>query len=132
MKSFMIFTRTKKVGVILKLDYEKAYDRVSWTFLEEMLLSRDFGDTWVSWIMKLVKGGSLCVRINDENSSYFKPGKGLRQGDPLSPLLFNLVADVFTRMLMKVASTNLISGLLPHIIDAGVISLQYADDTLLF
>jgi retron-type reverse transcriptase len=128
----MIFTRTKKVGVILKLDYEKAYDRVSWTFLEEMLLSRSFGDTWVKWIMKLVKGGSLCVRINDENSSYFTPGKGLRQGDTLSPLLFNLVADVFTRMLMKVASTNLISGLLPHIIDGGVISLQYADDTLLF
>jgi hypothetical protein len=80
-----------------------------------MLLSRGFGDTWVSWIIKLVKGGSLCLRINDENSSYFKPGKGLRQGDPLSPLLFNLVADVFTRMLMKATSTNLIYGLLPHI-----------------
>jgi hypothetical protein len=78
----------KESGVILKLDYAKAYDSVSWTFLEEMLLSRGFGDTWVKWIMKLVKGGSLCVRINDENGSYFKPGKGLRQGDTLSPLLF--------------------------------------------
>jgi len=72
------------------------------------------------------------LRINDENISYFKPGKGLRQGDPVSPLLFNLVADVFTRMLMKAASTNLISGLLPHIFYGGVISVQYADDTLLF
>ena len=77
----------------------------------------------------MVKGGSLCVRINDENSTYFKPGKGLRQGDPLSPLLFNLVADIFTRMLMKAAANNLISGLLPQVLEGGVI---YADDTLLF
>jgi hypothetical protein len=53
--------KNKESGIILKLDYEKAYDRVSWTFLEEMLLSRGFEETWVSWIMKLVKGGSLCV-----------------------------------------------------------------------
>jgi hypothetical protein len=109
--------------VILKLDYEKAYDRVSWSFLEDMLISRGFGRTWVSWIMKVVKGGSLCVRINDENSTYFKPGKGLRQGDPLSPLLFNLVADIFTMMLVKAASNNLIAGLLPKEIAGGVVSL---------
>jgi hypothetical protein len=63
---------------MLKLDYEKAYDRVSWSFLEDTLISRGFGKKWVSWIRKVVRGGSLCIRINDENSSYFKPGKGLR------------------------------------------------------
>jgi hypothetical protein len=53
--------KNKESGVILKLDYEKAYDRVSWSFLEEMLVSRGFGKTWVSGIMKLVKGGStMC------------------------------------------------------------------------
>ena len=124
--------RSKEEGVMLKLDYEKAYDRVSWSFLEDMLKSRGFGERWISWIRKVVRGGSLCIRMNDENSSYFKPGKGLRQGDPLSPLLFNLVADVFSRMLMKAAKQNLITGLLPQVIDGGIISLQYADDTLLF
>jgi len=87
--------KNKESGVVLKLDYEKAYDRVR-SFLEDMLVSRGFGDTWVKWIMKVVNGGSLCIRINDENNTYFKPRKGLRQGDPLSPLLFNLVADIFT------------------------------------
>jgi hypothetical protein len=72
------------------------------------------------------------VRINDCESDYFLTGKGLRQGDPLSPLLFNFVADVFTRMLVKAAQQNLISGLLQRFRDGGVFSLQYADDTLLF
>ena len=44
--------RKKDSGVILKLDYEKAYDRVSWDFLEEMLKSRGFGDKWRWWISK--------------------------------------------------------------------------------
>ena len=48
------------------------------------------------------------------------------------PLLFNLVADIFTRMLIKAARSNLVSGLMPQVIEGGIISLQYADDTLLF
>jgi hypothetical protein len=77
--------RKNESGIILKLDYEKAYDRVSWNFLEEMLTKRGFGAKWRGWISKVVQGGSICIRINDENSAFFKPGKGLRQGDPLSP-----------------------------------------------
>lgn len=115
MKLFMRCTKTKKMGVILKLDYEKTYDRGNWDFLEEMLRSRGFGEKWICWIRKVVRGGSICIRINDENSSYFKPGKGLRQGDALSPLLFNFVADVFSRMLMKAATQDLIIGLLPQV-----------------
>jgi hypothetical protein len=81
---------------------------------------------------KVIQGGSICIRINDENSVNFKPGKGLRQGDPLSPIMFNLVADIFTRMLMKVARSNLVSGLLTRAVEGDVLTLQYADDTLLF
>ena len=118
--------------MVLKLDYEKAYDRVSWSFLEEMLETRGFGGRWRGWLRQVVRGGSICIRINDENSIFFKSGKGLRQGDPLSPLLFNLVADVFSRMLMKAARHGLVTGLLPQVVEGGIISLQYADDTLLF
>jgi len=48
------------------------------------------------------------------------------------PPLFNLVADIFTRMLIKAARSNLVSGLMPQVIEGGIISLKYADDTLLF
>lgn len=89
--------KSKEKGVILKLDYEKAYDRVSWDFLFEVLQTRGFSPKWIHWIEMLVTGGSLGILVNGEESPYFKPGKGLRQGDPLSPILFNLVGDVFTR-----------------------------------
>jgi hypothetical protein len=124
--------KRKEKGLILKLDYEKAYDKIDWQFLEEMLKSRGFEVRWVRWIMKLVKGGSICISLNDENSPFFSPGKGLRQEDPLSPLLFNLVGDVFTRMLVKAARKGHITGFMSSLYPEGVLSLQYADDTLLF
>jgi hypothetical protein len=113
---------------VLKIDYEKAYDRFNWDFLEEMMSSRGVGSKCVSWVMKLVNNGSIAIRLNDRNSGFFKPGKGLRQGNPLSPLLFNLLTDVFTRMLLKAAQ----GGPMYSLYLEGFIILQYVDDTLLF
>jgi hypothetical protein len=124
--------KSNKKGIVLKFDYEKAYDRVNWNFLEEMMVSRGFGPKWVKWVMSLVKNGSIAIRLNDKNNGFFRPGKGLRQGDPLSPLLFNLVVDVFTRMLVRAAQGGHITGLMTSLYLEGVISLQYADDTLIF
>ena len=119
-------------GVVLKLDYEKAYDRVSWDFLFEVLKTRNFSPVWTNWMELLVKGGSVGVNLNGEESSFFSPGKGLRQGDPISPLLFNLVVDVLNRMLEKAARGGLIKGLLTDFTPNGIISLQYTDDTIIF
>lgn len=55
---------SKESGAILKLDNEKAYDRVSWDFLFEVLESRDFSNTWISWIRHLGIGGSIGVNLN--------------------------------------------------------------------
>ena len=97
-----------------------------------MLQSRGFGPIIRKWIKSFLVGAQFCVRVNDENSSYFRASKGLKQGDPSSSILFNLVADVFSKMLMKAASAGLIKGLLPQVVPGDVISLQYADDTILF
>lgn len=77
-------------------------------------------------------GGSVGIMVNGEETSYFKPGKGLRQGDPISPLLFNIVGDALSRMLAKASSRGLIKGVLNDFREGGIISLQYADDTILF
>ena len=97
-----------------------------------MLRSRGFGEKWIGWVCSCLYQGTFAVKINDTIGPHFVGGKGLKQGDPSSPLLFNLVADVFSKMLKKATSHNLIKGLLPHVVPGGVVNLQYADDTLLF
>jgi hypothetical protein len=77
--------KSKAPGVLIKLDYEKAYDRVNLDFLVEILKSRGFGDNWIGWIKDIVFGGSVSVLANGEESATFKTGKGLRQGDPCLP-----------------------------------------------
>lgn len=69
--------------------------------------------------------------MNDLIGPYIKSFKGVRQGDPLSPILFNFVADGLSRMILKAQSNNLFCGLIDHIIDKGVAVLQYADDTII-
>lgn len=71
-------------GCVIKLDYDKAYDRVNWDFLFKILESRSFSPCWVKSIERVIKNGSVGVMLNGEESRFFKTGKGLRQGDPLS------------------------------------------------
>ena len=76
--------------MLLKLDLEKAYDRVRWDFLEDTLKAAGLSQAWVGRIMDCVSGPSMSILWNGEKSESFKPARGLRQGDPLSPYLFVL------------------------------------------
>jgi hypothetical protein len=114
----------KESGLVFKLDYEKAYDRVDRSFLLKMLKQRGFSPKCMYLIQSLLNKGSVGVRINDVNSDFFETSRGVRQGDPVSPILFYFLADVFTRMLIKAASNNLISGLFRSFCPFGIISMQ--------
>jgi hypothetical protein len=70
--------KRKEPGVILKLDYEKDYDKVNLDFLFEILTTRGFCSRWIGWVESLIKGGSVGVILNGQESSFFKTGKGLR------------------------------------------------------
>ena len=91
---------------MLKLDYETTFDKVDLDFLEDLLETSGFGPLWISMILKIVRDGWIGVKINQVEGTFFKTSKGLRQGDPLSPLLFNLVVDVVTRMLSLLPKTS--------------------------
>jgi hypothetical protein len=71
------------------------------------------------------------IKVNDQVGRYFQTKKGLRQGDPLSSLLFNLVVDMLATLITRAREEGQIDGLVPHLIDGGLSILQYADDTIL-
>ena len=93
--------RKKQSGVIFKVDFEKAYDKVNWNFLHNMMVKKGFGDKWCDWVLKTVKGGKVAIKTNDVVGPYFSTHKGVRQGDPFSPLLFNIAADGLACMIQK-------------------------------
>jgi hypothetical protein len=77
-----------------------------------------------------VSGGSVAIKVNDDIGHYFQTKKGLRQGDPLSPILFNIVADMLAIMIERAKSDGLFEGVIPHLVDGGLSIFQYANDTM--
>ncbi len=121
---------SKRRAALLKIDFQRAFDQVNWDFLLDLLRTRGFSPTWIGWISTLLSSTSSAVFLNGVTSTFSSWARGLRQGDPLSPLLFNLCIDVIYRMLQQAASE---SQFLPvGVADVRFHSLQFADDLLLF
>ena len=92
---------------------------------------REFHPQWIEWVRKILVGGTVSVKLNDEIGPYFQSSKGVCQGDPFSPFLFNLAANCLTKMVIKAQQNGLFKGLAADLIPNGVAVLQYADDTIL-
>jgi retron-type reverse transcriptase len=76
--------------------------------------------------------GSVAVKVNDNLGHYFQTRKGVRQGDPLSPILFNIVVDMLAILISRAKEAEQIHGMVSHLVDEGLSVLQYADDTVIF
>ena len=103
--------RSGELGIICKLDLEKAYDHVNWDFLLYMLEMCGFGERWCGRIHHCVSMVCFSVLINGMPASFFNRSRGLTQGDPLS-LLFVLVMEAFSRMMNETVERDLMSGFL--------------------
>jgi hypothetical protein len=91
-----IKTRILK-GAVVKIDLSKAYDRVSWIYIRLILTHVGFEVPFINWVMSCISTTTFVVLINGEASPFFHAGRGLRQGCPLSPLLFLLVEEGLSR-----------------------------------
>jgi hypothetical protein len=90
---FMKRNRSKKNNYCaVKLDMMKAYDRVEWDYLEEIMVKLGFEQQWIKVVMSMVRRVAFYVMFNGEKLDGFKPTRGIIQGDPISPYLFLLAA----------------------------------------
>ena len=121
--------------VVCKLDIEKAYDNVNWDALFYLLDRMSFGVRWRGWIKACITIVRFSIIVNGSPVGFFESSRGLRQGDPLSPLLFLLIMEVLSRMLKKTENCGLLRGFLvgpTNSIGVRISHLLFADDTILF
>ena len=93
---------------------------------------KGFSPTWCEWISQVMSGGSVAVKVNDNVGHYFQTRKGVRQGDPLSLILFSIVVDMMAIFISRAKESEQIQGVVPHLVDEELSILQYADDTIIF
>ena len=111
-------------GLLLLVDFEKAFDSLSWSFINKVMKFFGFGNSIISWIHVLYKNASLAVTQGGNISSFFNIGRGCRQGDPLSPYIFILCSEILA---IKIRNNKKIKGI--NINNTEFKISQYADDT---
>uniref|UniRef100_A0A2N9FRJ8 Reverse transcriptase domain-containing protein n=1 Tax=Fagus sylvatica TaxID=28930 RepID=A0A2N9FRJ8_FAGSY len=127
--------KSRILGLICKLDIEKAYDHVNWDCLYTLMNRMGFGSRWFRWMRACTSTVRFSVIVNGSPTSFFYSSRGLRQGNPLSPLLFLLIMEVLSHMLRRAVERGFINGFQVGRNDQPNVSvshLLYVDDTILF
>ncbi|XP_070026560.1 uncharacterized protein [Nicotiana sylvestris] len=128
-----IMLRTKAgPNVVIKLDMEKAYDRLSWLFLTKILRKMGFPEAFIGLIFDLIGNNWYSVLINGQPNGFFKSLMGVKQGDPLSPTLFILAAEALFRDLNSLHTNLYFCGFGMPKWSPKINHLSYADDIIIF
>ncbi|KAM6567220.1 hypothetical protein CsatA_026348 [Cannabis sativa] len=116
----------------LKLDMSKAFDRVEWKFIEEVMKKMGFAHSWVKIIMGCLTTNRFSFLVNGEVTGSLTPTRGLRQGCPLSPYLFLICAEGLSRLLQHEQDLGNLHGFKLTRRAPMISHLLFADDSLLF
>lgn len=119
-------------NVIIKLDMAKAYDKVSWSFTCLVLKRMGFGEFFIDMVWRIMSNNWYSIIINGTRHGFFKSTRGLKQGDPLSPALFILGAEVFTRLLNRLPQNQNYKGFMTEPRSPQINHLSFVDDVIIF
>jgi mannosylglycoprotein endo-beta-mannosidase len=122
--------KSKTPTLLFKLDIRKAFDNVLWDFLMDLLQKRGFPSRFRNWIIALLTTSSSRILLNGVAGQPIRHGRGLRQGDPLSPLLFVIAIDPLAQILEKATSLGLLHKIRGR--HAKIRTSLYADDAAVF
>jgi hypothetical protein len=120
----------KQPRILFKLDISKAFDSVSWAFLIEVMRKLGFGPIWCDMISGLLATSSTQILLNGIPGEFILHHRGLRQSDPLSPMLFILVMDVLSLLVQQASEEGLLQPLSARQLHHRI--LIYADDAVIF
>ncbi|GKV36164.1 hypothetical protein SLEP1_g44325 [Rubroshorea leprosula] len=115
---------------VFKIDFEKAYDKVSWSFLDYMMEKMGFDKVWREWIAECLRSNTVSVLLNGSATKEFSMSRGLRQGDPLSPFLFLMVAEALNGLTSATVAKGYLRGVKIGKGELEISHLQFADDTI--
>lgn len=119
-------------NLAMKIDISKAFDTLNWEFLLAVLKKFGFNHVFCDWIRTILNSANISICVNGKQEGYFKCRRGVRQGDPLSPLLFCIAEDVLSRGITKLVEDGKID-LIRASRQANIPShCLYADDIMVY
>ena len=122
-----VMEQTRKLnlsGILLSLDFQKAFDTLEWLCIHYVLKLYNFGDSLRKWVRVFYTDIESAILNNGYATNWIKPSTGVRQGCPLSPYLFILAAEL---MSMKIRQSSAVIGI--SIFEREIKISQFADDT---
>lgn len=125
-------SKGKEGYAAMKLDISKAYDRIDWSLLQGIMIKFGFCSRWVELILKCVTTVEFSILLEEEEIGPIHPHRGLRQGDPLSPYLFIMVAEGLSLMIKEQEKRGLVHGISIAKRAPEISHLLFADDSFIF
>jgi hypothetical protein len=122
---------THTPSMLLNLDLSKAFDKLSWHYMRVVLIAFGFSTNWIAWIMNLISSTFFSILVNGTPSQPFSPSRGIRQGNPLSPFLFVIMAEGLGRYIKASIENGSLQGLPLHGLQPTASHSQFVDDTML-
>ncbi|GJW34052.1 putative RNA-directed DNA polymerase [Tanacetum coccineum] len=122
--------KQKRRLMLFKVDFEKAFDSLSWNFLLSIMEQMGFSSKWRNWILSCLNSSFASVLINGSPTMEFKLERGLRQSDPLSTFLFIIAVEALNIAILEATNRNIFYGFKVGKEKVHISHLKFADDAL--